>query len=95
MISYVGYGVYKDVILFDGANQQKNLGTIKLSKKSIELNSTEIQGQAIPVQVKEDTVEYSTVSFATDSNAVVEDLIKKLPGVDVDKDGKIKTSYFL
>lgn len=92
MISYVGYGVYNDFISFDGSNQIKNLGTIKLSKKSIELNSTEIQGQAIPVQVKEDTVEYSTVSFATDSNAVVEDLIKKLPGVDVDKDGKI-TAY--
>ncbi len=92
MVSNMGYGVYKENITIDGNNQIKNLGTIKLSKKSIELSSTEIQGQAIPVQVKEDTVEYSTISFSTDSNAVVEDLIKKLPGVEVDKDGKI-TAY--
>lgn len=92
MISYIGYSTYKSILVLEGNNLQRNLGNIKLSKTSLELATTEIQGQAIPVQVKEDTVEYSASSFATDSNSVVEDLLKKLPGVDVDKDGKI-TAY--
>lgn len=92
MISYIGYGTYQKELILDGNNPLKNLGTIKLSKQSIELTTTEIQGVAIPVFVKEDTVEFTASSFVTDSNAVVEDLIKKLPGVEVDKDGKI-TAY--
>ncbi len=92
MISYIGYATYKNMLKLDGESSLKNLGNIKLSKQSIELKPTEIQGEAIPFQVKEDTVEFSASSFTTDSNAVVEDLIKKLPGVEVDKDGKI-TAY--
>ncbi len=92
MISYVGYATFKNIVVLDGENQIKNLGIISLSRKSIELSTTEVQGEAIPFQVKEDTLEFSASSFVTDSNAVVEDLIKKLPGVEVDKDGKI-TAY--
>ena len=89
LISNVGYASYKNILTLETSNSLKNLGTIKLPRKNIELTTTEIQGKAIPFQVKEDTVEFSASSFVTDSNAVVEDLIKKLPGVDVDKDGKI------
>ncbi|MFZ4399041.1 MAG: outer membrane beta-barrel protein [Bacteroidales bacterium] len=92
IISYVGYSAYKSLLVLEGSNLIKNLGIIQLSKKNIELNTTEIKGQAIPFQIKEDTVEFSASSFQTDSNAVVEDLLKKLPGVEVDKDGKI-TAY--
>jgi hypothetical protein len=89
MISFVGYITCKIDIGFDGNMPMKNIGIIRLIKRSIDLNTTEIRGDAIPVQVKEDTIEYSASSFVTDSNAVVEDLIKKLPGVEVDKDGNI------
>jgi len=92
MISYVGYAMYKNSLVLDGLNSIKNLGVIQMAKQNIDLRTTEIHGQAIPFQVKEDTVEFSTSSFTTDSNAMVEDLIKKLPGVEVDKDGKI-TAY--
>ncbi len=42
-----------------------------------------------PIQVKEDTVEYKADSFKVKPNAMVEDLLKKLPGVAVDKDGNV------
>jgi len=89
MISFVGYKKYKNQLIANGSNSQINLGEIKLSNQGIDLNETEIQGVAIPIYIKEDTVEYTASSFVTDTNSVVEDLIKKLPGVDVDKDGKI------
>jgi len=89
MASFVGYSTFQIPINIEGVAKIKNVGTIKLSKTTIELQNVEIKGAAIPVLVKEDTIEYNASSFVTDSNAVVEDLIKKLPGVDVDKDGKI------
>jgi len=42
-----------------------------------------------PIIVKKDTVEYLADAFKTKPNAVVEDLLKKLPGVQVDKSGTI------
>ena len=42
-----------------------------------------------PIQVKEDTVEYKADSFKVKPNSMVEDLLRKLPGVSVDKNGDI------
>jgi hypothetical protein len=53
------------------------------------LDAVEVVQEAPPVTVKNDTIEYNAGSFKTKPNAVVEDLLKKLPGVQVDKDGKI------
>jgi hypothetical protein len=44
-----------------------------------------------PVTLKEDTTQYSAAAYPVRENAPVEDLVKKLPGVDVDKDGNITT----
>ena len=46
--------------------------------------------QTSPIVIKKDTVEYSAGNFATKPNATAEDLLKKLPGVDIDKTGTIK-----
>ena len=43
-----------------------------------------------PIQVKKDTIEYAASQFQTKPNAVAEDLLKKLPGVDVAANGTIK-----
>ncbi|MFX8852481.1 hypothetical protein ABTM75_19280, partial [Acinetobacter baumannii] len=43
-----------------------------------------------PMTLKKDTVEFNASSFKTKPNAVMEDLLKKLPGVQVDKDGTVK-----
>src|SRR5436305_10186645 len=56
------------------------------------LDAVQVVQEAAPVTLESDTVEYNAGSFKTKPNAVVEDLLKKLPGVQVDKDGKIKAN---
>ncbi len=89
MISNMSYGNKTKSITLSGNNTVINLGNIKLSRQTIVLEDVIIEDFAIPVVVKEDTVEFNAAAFKTDSNAMVEDLIKKLPGVEVDKDGNI------
>ena len=54
------------------------------------LDEVVIIGQQAPVVVKTDTVEFTAVNFKVEKNDVVEEMIKKLPGVEVDKDGNIQ-----
>ena len=46
--------------------------------------------EAPPVTLIGDTVQYNAGSFKTKPNAVVEDLLKKMPGIQVEKDGTVK-----
>jgi hypothetical protein len=47
-------------------------------------------GEKAPVTVKRDTIEFNAGSFKTNANATVEDLLKKLPGVEVETDGTVR-----
>jgi hypothetical protein len=71
-----------------GSEKIIDLGTISLVNTAIILD--EIVIHSLPVTVKEDTVEYRGDAFKVKENGVVEDLLKKLPGVSVDKNGNIK-----
>ena len=88
-ITYVGYQSYlklivpSDAILVD-------LGIIKLQPTSKELAEVAIKAEKAPVSIKGDTIEFNAGSFKVKPNGVVEDLLKKLPGVEVDKDGNVK-----
>lgn len=53
------------------------------------LREAEVVGVRTPVKVMQDTVEYNADAYRTQPNAVVEDLLKRLPGVEVDSEGKI------
>lgn len=55
------------------------------------MNEVVISGERIPIRVKGDTLEYNAGSYKVKPNAVVEDLLRKLPGVQVDKEGNIKS----
>ena len=67
-----------------------DLGVIVLKVESNMLKQVTIVG-VIPVRITEDTVEYKASAYKVRENAPVEDLIKKLPGVDVDVNGNITT----
>ncbi len=67
-----------------------DLGTIRLQAVSQQLKEVEVKSERIPLLLKGDTVEYSAGAFKTKPDAVVEDLLKKLPGVEVDGAGNIK-----
>ncbi|MFB9054200.1 outer membrane beta-barrel protein [Formosa undariae] len=86
-ISFIGYKTYKTKIKLD--KPEIALGTIKLYENTATLEEVLIKSQA-PVTIKQDTLEFNVKSFKTKKDANIEDLLKELPGVEVDPDGKIK-----
>lgn len=66
-----------------------DLGTVELELDV--LDEVVVEGEAIPITMKKDTIEYNAAAFETKPNAVVEDLLKKLPGVEVDRDGTVRS----
>lgn len=70
-------------------NAEFNLTKIILPEKSQHLDEVTIYAYKDPIYYKGDTLVYVADSFATKPNAVVEDLLKKLPGIKVDADGSI------
>jgi len=89
-VTYVGYvTLFKNVSL-SGNVAVTRLGEIPLEANDILLKEAVVEGKRPEIAVKNDTVEYDAASYkAGGDDAVVEDLLKKLPGVEVDKDGNI------
>lgn len=67
-----------------------SLGVLTMHVKNNLLNEVRITGEANPVTIKNDTIEFNAGSFKVKENAMVEDLLKKLPGVEVERDGTVK-----
>ncbi len=68
-----------------------DLGQIFMRDKTM-LDEIVVDAERPPVVVNGDTLEFNAGSFATKPNAVVEDLLKKMPGIQVDKDGTIRVN---
>ena len=66
-----------------------NLGLIKMEEQAQELKGVNVVGERIPIQIKKDTLEFNADSFKTRPDATVEEVLKKLPGVEIDSDGRI------
>ncbi len=88
-VTFLGFRTFTKSILATDAEGVIDLGRIKLEPAINELDAIEIRPEAAPVTVRHDTIEFNAGSFKTKENAVVEDLLKKLPGVDVDNEGNI------
>lgn len=80
----------KTIYIFgDPTDLQVNIPQIRMPEKAKELQEIMIYANKNPVYYKGDTLVYTADSFKVAEGAVVEDLLKKLPGIKVDKDGKI------
>ena len=90
LISYVGYRPKSVPVTVSAENPSVDLGTIGVQSQTQTLNEVVVVRERPPVSVKGDTVEFNAGSFKTQPNAQVEDLLKKLPGVEVDRDGNLK-----
>lgn len=86
---YVGYKTLHTPVSVTGNTPTVNTGKLYLSTDEIVLAEAVIIGKAAEIVVKNDTIEYNADSYKSQENAVIEDLLKKLPGVEVDSDGKI------
>jgi hypothetical protein len=88
-VSFMGFRHFTRKITTPDIPLLIDLGKVVMIPASSELEAIEIQAEKAPVVVKKDTIEFNAGSFKTKQNAVVEDLLKKLPGVEVDNDGNI------
>ncbi|OYW15909.1 MAG: hypothetical protein B7Z54_10055, partial [Sphingobacteriales bacterium 12-47-4] len=81
LITHVSYhNGNKYFILSDSVNNV-DMGNVVLNDKTKVLEEVVIMAEAPPVTIVGDTIQYNAGSFKTKPNAVVEDLLKKLPGV--------------
>ena len=66
-----------------------DLGEIKMAEDVKVLDAASVSAIGNPIVVKKDTIEYTASSFKTSDNDMLEELLKKLPGVEVESDGSI------
>jgi len=82
-----GYAAVRQLIAPGNRSAPLSLGTILLPVRAQLL--PEVVVETPPVVIREDTIEYRADAFPVKENAVTEDLLKKLPGIAVDRDGNV------
>lgn len=89
-ITYLGYKSFYRPLAFSATVPNIALGNLILESQSTLLNEVVVEGERNPMSIKKDTVEYNAAAFQVQPNASVEDLLKKLPGVQVDRSGNVQ-----
>jgi hypothetical protein len=89
LITHVNYHSTSRDFVLDDNKGYADIGTVIVNDKNIKLKEVVIAAQAPPITMIGDTVQYHAGSFKTPPNASVEKLLKKLPGIEVAKDGTI------
>ena len=87
IIRHLGYWPVAKFVPVTKAEKSIDVGSFVMAQDAKLL--AEVQVEVAAIVIKEDTIEYNAASFKVKEGAVVEDLIKKLPGVQVDKDGNV------
>jgi hypothetical protein len=88
LVTYPGYADYVDTLDVDSAANVK-IPTIGLVLKSTLLQAVVVNGSKGGMRIKGDTTEFTADSFHVHQGATVEDLLKRLPGIQVDRNGQI------
>lgn len=78
------------LVSLEGEGKEMDLGTLTLTPIASQIEEVEITDERIPIRIKGDSIEYDAKAFSTQPNDNVEELIKKLPGMEVDGEGNIK-----
>ena len=88
LVTYPTYADYVDTFSVN-ANSETDLGNIILTTKAHLLEDVTVVSKIAAVRMKGDTIVYKADSFKVKEGATVEDLLKKFPGIQVDKKGNI------
>lgn len=88
-LNMLGYLDYSRNIGPESDSSIVDLGKITLQDASHMLREVVINEQYTPMKIIKDTMEFNSAAFKTQPNANVEDMLKKMPGMEVDKDGNI------
>ena len=89
-VSFVGYLTYMKEYRLTNAKPTLNVGKIALSSDAIMLSEATVTAEAPQVTVSGDTLGYNASAYRTPEGAMLEELVKKLPGAEVDDDGNVK-----
>ena len=84
-VSYIGYASFEEKITTTSENTSK----IIVLAEGMELDGVEIVRE-MPVSIKGDTIVYNADSFTSGTERKLEDILKKLPGVEVNADGEVE-----
>ena len=82
----MGYKAFQKEIVLE---KNVDLGTVRMEEDAEVLDAAKVTDVGNPIIVKKDTIEYTASSFKTSENDMLEELLKKLPGVEVEADGSI------
>lgn len=89
-INFVGYRPYYKDLKFE-SETKINLGKLYLESEVVQMKSVQVVGDMVRAEIKQDTTEFNAKAIKTQPNAEAEELIKKIPGVQVDRQtGSIK-----
>lgn len=86
--SNISYGRVKVPVTLDSDGNEKGIRVV-MAEVNYEINEILVVGEYNPITIKDDTVSYNVRHFTDGNEAVVEDILKKLPGVNVNSEGVI------
>jgi len=86
---YPGYADYVEQFSLDSTKTTQDFGKLNMILKSKLLADVIVKAQRVPIKIKGDTTEFNAKAYVIQPNDKVEDLLRQLPGIQVDKDGKI------
>ncbi|UOE48628.1 TonB-dependent receptor family protein [Mucilaginibacter sp. SMC90] len=89
LATYPGYADFVERFTLDSAHTSHDFGRISMLLKERLLQEVIVKGKAAAIKIKGDTTEFNPAAYNIQPNSKVEDLLKQLPGIEVDKDGKI------
>lgn len=88
-VSYVGFEPLYQPLRITGKTDPVNVGKLALTDGAIQLGEAVVLGKAPEMVVRNDTMEYNADSYKVAEGSMLEDLLKKMPGVEVDSEGKV------
>ncbi|MBS1667079.1 MAG: outer membrane beta-barrel protein [Bacteroidetes bacterium] len=88
LVTLPKYADYTELLTLQDSTEKK-MGNINMILKAQLLKEVIVRQQISSIKIKGDTTEFTADSFKVQPNATVEDLLKKLPGIQIDKNGKI------
>lgn len=86
-VSFVGFSPFSQKL--DGVTKNTDFGTMKMEDKGTTLGEVVIESEIPPVRVKKDTLEFNAASFNVRPDANLQELLKQLPGLEIDENGKM------
>ncbi|MBB5622684.1 hypothetical protein HDE69_003762 [Pedobacter cryoconitis] len=92
LVRGIGYVAYSKVLTLKDGVAEQSLPNVLLKSSTLQLNEVVIKGKVVPMRVMKDTVEFNADAYAVHENDKVEDLLKQLPGVEIDKDGNVTSA---